>query len=159
MPPPDSLPLPPNTDFFHRVPDRELPTLYAACDAWLFATRIEGFGLPILEAMACRTPVIGTPAGAAPELLAQGGGTLVPPEDPEAMAQALVHLLLLSDLRWREISDAGHRTANSYTWDDAADRMEAALEQVLHASGRPEQQPIPMPDASSALLTADQAFR
>jgi len=43
-----------------------IPSLYASCDAWLFGTRREGFGLPILEAMACRTPVIGTPAGAGP---------------------------------------------------------------------------------------------
>jgi len=44
--------------------------------------------LPILEAMACRTPVIGTPAGPAPELLGAGGGILVRPEDPADMAMA-----------------------------------------------------------------------
>jgi glycosyltransferase involved in cell wall biosynthesis len=128
-PTPD-LPLPRDADFFYRVPDRELPPIYAACDAWLFGTRVEGFGLPILEAMACRTPVIGTPAGAAPELLAHGGGVQVPMEDPEAMAEAIIHLCLLPDARWREISEAAHRTATSYSWEDATDRFEAALEQI-----------------------------
>jgi glycosyltransferase involved in cell wall biosynthesis len=123
-------PLPPNTDYFHRLPDRELAPLYASCDAWLWGTRIQGFGLPILEAMACRTPVIGTPAGAAPDLLAHGGGIQVPMEDPLAMAQAIVRLALLPDRRWREMSEAAFQTANSYTWDDATDRLEAALEQI-----------------------------
>ncbi|MGC8714943.1 MAG: glycosyltransferase [Leptodesmis sp.] len=49
---------------------------YSACDAWLFPSRYEAVGLPILEAMACRTPVIGTPAGIAPEMLSDGAGIL-----------------------------------------------------------------------------------
>ncbi|PSP31593.1 MAG: glycosyl transferase family 1, partial [Cyanobacteria bacterium QS_8_48_54] len=72
-------PLPPNTTYKYQPTDEEVRTIYASCDAWLFASRIEGFGLPILEAMACRTPVIGTPAGAAPELLSDGAGVLVKP--------------------------------------------------------------------------------
>jgi glycosyltransferase involved in cell wall biosynthesis len=133
--PSPELPLPADSEFFFRVPDRELPTIYAACDAWLFGTRIEGFGLPILEAMACRTPVIGTPAGAAPELLSHGGGIQVPMENPDAMAEAIVHLCLLPESRWREYSDAAHLTATSYSWDDATDRFEAALEQIRTGTG------------------------
>ena len=59
---------------------------------WLFGAREEGFELPILEAMACRTPVLGTPAGAALELLVDGAGILVPREDPDAMARAIVEV-------------------------------------------------------------------
>lgn len=88
-----ALPVPADAEFFHRLPDEKLRDVYTACDAWLFATRVEAFGLPVLEAMACRTPVIAAPAGAAQELLASGGGVLVPPEDPQAMADALVELL------------------------------------------------------------------
>ena len=84
------MPLPKGTEFHHRAPEAKLKDLYGKCDAWLFGTRKEGFGLPILEAMACRTPVIGTPAGAAPELLEGGGGILVPMEDPQAMADAIL---------------------------------------------------------------------
>src|SRR5262249_60212775 len=53
-------------EYVHRPADEQLPQLYGQCTAWLFASHREGFGLPILEAMACRTPVIATPAGAPP---------------------------------------------------------------------------------------------
>jgi glycosyltransferase involved in cell wall biosynthesis len=125
------LPLPPGTDFHLRVPDPQLPALYAACDAWLFPTRIEGFGLPILEAMACHTPVIGTPAGAAPQLLSKGGGILVPLDDPEAMAQAILNMASLPEADWKSLSAAAYETAASYTWDDATTRMESTLLRLL----------------------------
>lgn len=90
-------PLPAWAEFRSRVPDEKLKDIYSTCDAWLFPPRMEGFGLPIQEAMACRTPVIATPAGAAPELLASGGGLLVPHDDPAAMAQAIVQICSLAD--------------------------------------------------------------
>ena len=82
-------PLGPQVQFTRQPPQEKLREIYAQCDAWLFTSRLEGFGLPLLEAMACRTPVIATPAGAAPELLAGGGGILVKPEDPQDMANAI----------------------------------------------------------------------
>jgi glycosyltransferase involved in cell wall biosynthesis len=85
--PTPEMPLPEAADFHWRAPEAKLKVLYGQCDAWLFGTGREGFGLPILEAMACRTPVIGTPAGAAPELIERGGGMLIPMEDPPAMAR------------------------------------------------------------------------
>jgi glycosyltransferase involved in cell wall biosynthesis len=129
--PTEELPLPADAVFHHKVPDDRLKTIYSACDVWLFGTRKEGFGLPILEAMACRTPVIGTPAGAAPELLNQGGGILVPMEDPQAMADAIIRVLTLSESAWKEMSDNAHATANRYTWEDATDRFEAVLTRVV----------------------------
>ncbi len=136
------LPLPTDTEFFFRVPDRELPTLYASCDAWLFGTRVEGFGLPILEAMACRTPVIGTPAGAAPELLAHGGGIPVAMEDPRSMADAILRIARLSPEGWRDLSDAAYATATGYSWEDAADRFESALEQIRTGTPAPHRERI-----------------
>ena len=118
-------------DWLHmraRVPDNELKDIYAACDAWLFPPRKEGYGLPVLEAMACRTPVIATPAGAAPELInANGGGMLVPHEDPAAMAAAIVKICTLADNEWKQLSEAAYATVSSYSWDDATDRFQAAL--------------------------------
>lgn len=125
--PTKDMPLPPDTDFHFQAPDDQLKDLYAACDAWLFGTRREGFGLPILEAMACRTPVIGTPAGAAPTLIGRGGGILVPMEDIAAMADAMVRVATMTDSEWRTMSDAAYLTATSYSWDQATDRFEAAL--------------------------------
>jgi glycosyltransferase involved in cell wall biosynthesis len=121
------MPIPSFAEFSHRPPQSKIRELYAQCDAFLQASRTEGFGLPILEAMACRTPVVATPAGAAPALLRRGGGTLVPAEDPGAMAAAAVELLSLSDEAWRVKSDEAYRTATSYSWDDATAGFEAAL--------------------------------
>ena len=122
-------------DYHLDVAESDLPRLYASCDAWLFGTRIEGFGLPILEAMACRTPVIGTPAGAAPNLISKGGGILVPMEDIGAMSDAIVRVANMTNQEWQAMSDAAYRTAASYSWDDATDLFEAALQE---AAGRPD---------------------
>lgn len=124
-------PLPDRTKFFASAPEDQLRNIYSRCDAWLFASRREGFGLPILEAMACRTPVIGTPAGAAPELLGEGGGILVKPDDPSDMAAAIVRVARMPEAEWRNMSDAAYATATRYTWDDAAERFEAALHRAL----------------------------
>ena len=121
------LPLPINSEFFFHVVDKALPAIYASCDAWLFGTRIEGFGLPILEAMACRTPVIGTPAGAAPDLLSKGGGIEVAMEDVQAMAAAIIRIVDMPEREWTDMSDAGYLTATSYTWADATDKLERAI--------------------------------
>jgi glycosyltransferase involved in cell wall biosynthesis len=138
--PTPELPLPQGADFTFRAPNHQLREIYARCDAWLFGTRIEGFGLPLLEAMACRTPVIGTPAGAAPELLGQGGGVLVPHDDPAAMADAIVRVCTLPDAQWRNLSDRALEVSASSTWDDAADCFEAVLERAAKAS-RERQRP------------------
>ncbi len=134
--PSDRLPLPEGTEFVLQPPQERIRDLYARCDAWLFGSRAEGFGLPLLESMACRTPVIATPAGAAPELLAGGGGILVKPEDSAAMAEAISTISGLSEAAWHDMSDKAHATASRYTWEDATDRFEAALRTALERSGR-----------------------
>ncbi|MEG4802903.1 glycosyltransferase family 4 protein [Microcoleus sp. ARI1-B5] len=125
------LPLPEGTEYDILPSQDQLKELYSKCDAWLFASSTEGFGLPILEAMACGTPVIGTPAGAAPELLAGGGGILVKPEDPEDMALAIEQICQLSDAEWRAMSETAVETVIHYTWEDATDLFEAALRTAL----------------------------
>jgi glycosyltransferase involved in cell wall biosynthesis len=119
--------MPDNTDYTICPAQDRIKDVYSRCDAWLVASRSEGFGLPILEAMACRTPVIATPTGAAPELLAPGGGVIVPMEDPTAMAAAIERIIGLPDDQWRRMSDIAYDTATRYTWDDATKLFEAAL--------------------------------
>ena len=131
-----NLPLPPNAEFAFRPPQSTLKDLYAKCDGWLFGSRSEGYGLPILEAMACRTPVIGTPAGAAPELLADGAGLLVKPEDPEDMAKAIVKLCKFSESEWKTMSDTAYRRVTSYSLDDAVDLFESALKTAIERRDR-----------------------
>ncbi len=130
----DGLPLPKGTEYTRRADDPMLTRIYSSCDAWLFGSRREGFGLPILEAMACRTPVIGTPGGAAPDLLPHGGGVLVKPEDPEDMACAIERVCTMPDADWRAMSDRAYATATRYTWADATDRFEAALIEAIEQS-------------------------
>jgi len=128
--PNDSLPLPEGARYVKDPPQNEIRGIYADCDAWLFASRSEGFGLPILEAMACRTPVIATPAGAAPELLAPGGGILIKSEDPHDMARAICQICDMDDSAWRRMSDVAYQSATRYTWDDATSRFEGFLKSV-----------------------------
>jgi Glycosyltransferase len=131
-----ALPLPEGSQYFQSPPQDQIKDIYASCDAWLFSSRSEGFGLPILEAMACRTPVIGTAVGAAPELIAKGGGILVKPEEPASMAEAILQVCRLSDTEWRAMSDAAYSTATDYTWDDATDLFEGALYTAIERSQR-----------------------
>lgn len=128
-----ALPLPQGAAFTKAPPQARIPQLYASCDAWLFASRSEGFGLPILEAMACRTPVIGTPAGAAPELLADGAGIPVGHENPDEMAEAILKVVSMPDADWRSLSDAAWSRAARCSWDWSAALFEAEL---IAAAGR-----------------------
>lgn len=119
----------------HADPDQaRLKDLYASCDAWLFSSRSEGFGLPLLEAMACRTPVVATRAGAAPDLINDRvSGRLVAIDDAEALAAALVDVATLSPQAWRAMSKAAHARAHGYSWDDAARAFETALTRIASA--------------------------
>ena len=122
------LPLPIGTTYFHRPKQHEIAAIYACCDAWLFASRIDSFGLPILEAMACRTPVIAVPIGAAQDLLGDGTGVLVAKESPEEMAAAIVALCRQSDDEWERASERAYRKAHGYSWDDATSRLLEVLQ-------------------------------
>ena len=84
---------------------------------WLANYRSDGFGLPI----------IGTPAGGDPELLAGGGGILVKPKDPEDMAKQIEQICQLSDAEWRAMSKTALEKVINYTWDEATNLFEAQL--------------------------------
>jgi glycosyltransferase involved in cell wall biosynthesis len=113
---------------FHLKPDQEaLKGLYGGCDAWLFSSRFEGFGLPILEAMACRTPVIGTKAGAAPDLINQANGMLVEIDDAPGMANAIVAIAAMPIRQWSVLSQNAYDTALQHTWAASVTRFENVL--------------------------------
>jgi glycosyltransferase involved in cell wall biosynthesis len=84
--------------------------------------------------MACRTPVIATPAGAAPELVLESGGRLVAHEDPAGMARAIEDICTLPDPAWRAISDRAHATAAEHTWARSTDLFENALRRAIEES-------------------------
>ncbi|MGI0490004.1 glycosyltransferase family 4 protein [Pantanalinema rosaneae CENA516] len=129
------IPLPSkNVEYVYQPPQDLIPQLYAQCDAWLVGSREEGFGLPILEAMACRTPVIACPAGAAPELLQPGGGMLLKSVNSEEMAQAIEQVCQMSAVEWQRMSDLAYATVAHYNWDHATDLFEAALQTSIEYS-------------------------
>jgi len=97
------------------VPDDELARLYrgARCVAYLSA--YEGFGLPLLEAMACGAPVVAADAGSAPEVTG-GAAVLVDPLDPDAIAAGLLEAVERSG----ELRALGLERARSFDWDTVA---------------------------------------
>jgi len=132
--PSSELPLPANTEYVIQPDQDKIKDYYSKCDAWLLASRSEGFGLPIIEAMACRTPVISTPVGAAPEILSGGTGILVRAEDPEEMAKAIESICQLPNSKWQALSEAVYAKVKNYTWEDATASFEAALKVAVDKS-------------------------
>jgi glycosyltransferase involved in cell wall biosynthesis len=131
---PDSSLLPEGARF-EVAPTQELiAEIYGACDCWLFTSDKEGYGLPLLEAMACGTPVVATPAGAAPELLESGGGELVKSSDPVVLADAVERVLTQSDEDWRIMSRKARSEAERHSWTKIGDQMEKALMKCLSNS-------------------------
>lgn len=121
LPSPDH-PLPGWIRYHQTPPQAELARLYAACDLWLFTSRHEGFGLPILEAMACRTPVLATRAGAAPDLIDGRNGLLLD-TDPQAFATAIARFHAMLDAEWQGFSAAAWQTARHHRIGPATDRL------------------------------------
>jgi glycosyltransferase involved in cell wall biosynthesis len=106
------------------VPARTVQGLYRAARLVAFVSLYEGFGLPVLEAMATGTPVLASRAGSIPEV-AGDGALLVDPLDPRAMADALVSLAADEGLR-RTLAGAATRRVEHY-------RSPAGLEAVIGA--------------------------
>ncbi|MEZ5892032.1 MAG: glycosyltransferase family 4 protein [Parvularculaceae bacterium] len=113
----------------------KIAELYGACDAWLFTSDEEGYGLPILEAMAAGTPVVATPAGAAPQLVTGENGALVE-HDSADIAAAAARIVNSSSEDWAAMSRAAAATARAHNWDAATDQFEAALRAALPPQNR-----------------------
>lgn len=129
--PVEHLPVPDNTLYERQPRQKRIAELYASADALLFGSRCEGYGMPIQESMACRTPVIGTPTGAAPETIIHGGGILVEMENPRSMADAIVRIARMSNETWRQMSQAAYETAQTFDWERSTDLFEAELKRLV----------------------------
>jgi len=106
------------------VPDDELPGLYAGAEAFVLPSVYEGFGLPVLEAMASGTPVVATDTTALPETCG-GAARLVAPE-AEALRDALTQLLGDADERAR-LRALGLERVREFTWERTAREVDAIV--------------------------------
>jgi glycosyltransferase involved in cell wall biosynthesis len=111
------------------VPDEDLPALYTLARALAFPSLYEGFGLPVVEAMACGTPVVTSNRSAMLEV-AQGAALLVDPMSAEDIAGGIDRVLRDESLR-DALRASGLARAASYTWPCVARRTLAVYEQVL----------------------------
>jgi glycosyltransferase involved in cell wall biosynthesis len=107
--------------FIGFVEDDDLPALYSLASAFAFPSWYEGFGLPVLEAMACGTPVVAADNSSLPEVVGEAG-LLVDAGDPQALAEALARLLTDRELA-AHLVRTGRNQARRFTWEGAARQL------------------------------------
>ena len=114
------------------VSSKDVPLLYAGAHCLAFPSLYEGFGLPVLEAMACGTPVACSNRSSLPEIVGDSALTF-DPEDSDTIRDALVRLLTDPDLH-RRLSRAGLQRAKDYTWQRTASETLGVYRQAVTSS-------------------------
>ncbi|HWD37702.1 MAG TPA: glycosyltransferase family 1 protein [Fimbriimonas sp.] len=115
--------------FVGYVPDERLPALFASCDAFIYPSLLEGFGMPILEAMICGAPVLTTGQGAMKEV----GGTAARYFDPlsvEEMAKCIEQSVFCPEESREAWAQKGFERAKAFSWENCAEKTIEALEKV-----------------------------
>jgi glycosyltransferase involved in cell wall biosynthesis len=110
------------------VEDEHLPELYRSALLFVYPSLYEGFGLPVLEAMACGTPVITSNRASLPEV-AGNAALLVDPTRSEALAAAMLSIIGDGDLR-QALRAKGLARARTFTWDAVAQQTIAIYRAV-----------------------------
>jgi len=111
--------------FVGRVPESRLPSLYRGAEALIFPSLYEGFGLPLLEAMASGTPVVTSNITALPEV-AGDAALLVDPTSVEQIAAAIRQIIKDSLLR-RQLREKGLARAAQFSWESTAARVHETI--------------------------------
>lgn len=120
--------------FIGFVSDEELPDLYSDASLFVFPSVYEGFGLPLLEAMACGTPVLTSNASSLPEVVAAGSGSeaavQLSPHDQDSWTEAVNRLLADPD-KCGQLVAAGERQVERFSWGKAAEQMLGIYQRLL----------------------------
>jgi glycosyltransferase involved in cell wall biosynthesis len=114
----DRLGLSERVIFTGYIEQYDLPAIYNLASIFVYPTLYEGFGLPVLEAMACGTVVITSAVSSLPEIVADAG-VLLPPADEDALSKAMLRLIN-DPLERRRLADAGLARAAQFTWRNTA---------------------------------------
>ncbi len=122
----------PGVRYLGHVDEPTLAALYESASVLALPSLYEGFGLPLLEAMARGVPAVVGSTGALPEL-AQGAAVEVDAENVDAIAEGLERLLADESLR-KKLGDVGRRRAADYTWESAATRTLGVLRRIARPS-------------------------
>lgn len=100
------------------VPDEDLSFLMNGAEVFVYPSLYEGFGIPLLEAMACGTPVISSKVSSLPEVVGDAG-ILINPNNVEELSDAILRVLSNSELR-AQLSEKGLRQASKFSWEKTA---------------------------------------
>jgi glycosyltransferase involved in cell wall biosynthesis len=112
------------------IAEKDLPALYHGADVFAFPSLYEGFGIPVLEAMACGTPVVTSTTSSLPEV-AGDAALLVEPTNVEALSHALDRLIHEESLR-DSLIERGYRQITRFSWHDSARRLLEVYNQITH---------------------------
>lgn len=114
------------------IPNADLPALYAAATVFVFPSLYEGFGLPVIEAMACGTPVACAATSSLPEVVGEAA-LLFDPHDTSSITNALATLLSEAGMR-EQLRNSGLRQAQRFSWERTAQETLALYRQVISAN-------------------------
>ena len=115
--------------FIGYVPDGDMPTLYSAADLFAFPTLYEGFGIPVIEAQACGTPVLTSDCSALPEICGDGA-VFVNPYDARDVCCGMLRVLQDSELS-KTMAEKGLQNARKFSWKDSAQKLNELIESVV----------------------------
>lgn len=115
------------------VDEDDKPALYRLATCFVYPSVYEGFGLPVLEAMSCGTPVVSSDASSIPEIVGDAA-FLVDPHDPRQLAGALLAIYNQPDLR-SDLGQRAHQQAERFSWKRTIIETLAVYEQVAGIAG------------------------
>jgi len=121
-----------NIIFLGFVPDSHLPSLYSSAKLFVFPSKFEGFGLPILEAMGYGVPVVSSNTTSLPEVIGDAG-LMFNPDDPAEMADVIEHALVDTVTR-KNLVEKGLKRVKEFSWRKVAEKTLAEYKAAM-ASG------------------------
>lgn len=125
---PSDYTVPKNFHYYLRPSQKKIPKLYAKTDCWLVASTSEGFGMPGLEAAACRCPIISTRCGGPEDYVIDGvTGYLVDVGSADQMANRIIDIVNLSEQKWKTMSESSYAKAKMFNWDKSAEILEKTI--------------------------------